>query len=88
MTMNNPVASQNMAPNGTIKNDWHRADIVAAVKKKGTTLAAISRAQGWHARTLNNALDRHWPKGENIIATVIGVSPADIWPTRYSDEAA
>ncbi|WP_411752127.1 helix-turn-helix domain-containing protein [Serratia sp. (in: enterobacteria)] len=86
--MSNSVASQNMAPNGTNKNDWHRADIVAAVKKKGTTLAALSRDQGWHSRTLNNALDRHWPKGECVIAMAIGVTPDEIWPTRYVNEAA
>lgn len=34
--------------------------------------------------TLTNALARPWPKGERIIAQAIGVSPAEIWPSRYA----
>ncbi|WP_034458601.1 helix-turn-helix domain-containing protein [Buttiauxella noackiae] len=63
--------------------NWHRADILAAIKKKGGTLAQLSRANGLHERTLYNALERHWPKGEKIIAEYIGVSAHIIWPQRY-----
>ncbi|SQI27706.1 transcriptional regulator [Salmonella enterica subsp. arizonae] len=27
--------------------DWHPADIIAGLKKKGTSLAAVSRRSGW-----------------------------------------
>ncbi len=66
-------------------NDWERVDIVYALKKKGTTLAELSRQAGLNSRTLNNALDRRYPKGERIIAEAIGVNPEIIWPSRYAN---
>ena len=64
-------------------SDWERIDILYALKKKGTTLAELSRQSGLNSRTLNNALDRRYPKGERIIAGAIGVKPETIWPSRY-----
>lgn len=29
------------------KQDWHPADILAGLKKRGTTMAALSRKSGW-----------------------------------------
>ncbi|WP_277976858.1 helix-turn-helix domain-containing protein [Pantoea endophytica] len=69
----------------TRKADWHPADIIAALRKKGTTLAALSRESGLSSSTLANALSRPWPKGEWLIANAIKVHPADIWPSRYYD---
>ncbi|GKX57483.1 transcriptional regulator [Leminorella grimontii] len=63
--------------------DWHPADIVAGLKKKGTTLAAVSRQAGLASSTLANALNRHWPKGERLIAEALGIAPEQIWPSRY-----
>ncbi|EBG5321695.1 transcriptional regulator [Salmonella enterica subsp. enterica] len=63
--------------------DWHPADIIAGLKKKGTSLAAVSRKAGLASATLANALTRHWPKGERLIAEELGVSPEQIWPSRY-----
>jgi len=40
------------------KQDWHQADIIAALRKKGTTLAAVSRGAGLSSSTLANALSR------------------------------
>ena len=39
-------------------NDWHQADIIAALRKWGTTLAAVSRSAGLSSSTLSNALSR------------------------------
>lgn len=63
--------------------DWHTADIIAAIKKKKTSLAALSRQSGLSNSTLANALTRPWPKGEKIIADAIGLAPETIWPSRY-----
>lgn len=66
-------------------SDWHPADVIAALKKRGTTLAAVSRKAGLSSSTLANALSRPWPKGEWLIANALNVHPAEIWPSRYFD---
>lgn len=65
--------------------DWHQADIIAGLRKKGTSLAAESRKNGLSSSTLANALSRSWPKGELIIARALGTEPWVIWPSRYYD---
>ncbi|EON5665144.1 transcriptional regulator, partial [Escherichia coli] len=32
---------------------------------------------------LKNALDKRYPKAEKIIADALGMTPQDIWPSRY-----
>lgn len=68
-----------------IKKDWHNADIIAALRKQGTSLAKVSREAGLSSSTLANALFRPWPKGEWLIADALKVHPAEIWPSRYYD---
>lgn len=64
-------------------HDLHPADIIAGLKKKGTSLAALSRESGLASSTLANALTRHWPKGERLIAEALETRPEAIWPSRY-----
>ncbi|HGH5981345.1 TPA: helix-turn-helix domain-containing protein [Kluyvera georgiana] len=66
------------------KQDWHPADIIAALHKRGTSMAAVSREAGLASSTLANALSRPWPKGEWLIARALNIHPASIWPTRYA----
>lgn len=63
--------------------DMHRIDIVAVLHKKGLTVKDLSLEAGLSAGTLSNALSRPWPKGEKIIADALGMTPEDIWPSRY-----
>ena len=86
ITLSNPVASQKKRRKGST-TDWHRADIVAALHKKGATLANLSRAHGLSSRTLNNALERSYPRAEQIIAAAIGTTPEKIWPSRYINKS-
>lgn len=65
------------------KKDWHRAQIVAAVRMKGTTLAQLSRDHGYYHTTLTNALGIAAPKYERLIAEFLGTTPQKIWPSRY-----
>ncbi|MDT8852653.1 helix-turn-helix transcriptional regulator [Pantoea dispersa] len=67
------------------REDWYPADIIAALRKRGTSLAALSRQSGLSSSTLANALSRPWPKGEWLIATALKVHPSEIWPSRYFD---
>jgi Ner family transcriptional regulator len=78
--------------NGTKKSapeDWHRADIIAALKKAGWSLRRLATYHGYASpTTLGHALSRPWPKGERIVAEAIGADPADIWPSRYQKRIA
>ncbi|MCT4703116.1 DNA-binding transcriptional regulator SfsB [Enterobacteriaceae bacterium H20N1] len=67
------------------RTDWHPADIIAGLRKRGTSLAAESRKAGLNSATLANALTRPWPKGEQIIAKALETQPWEIWPSRYFD---
>ncbi|PHM35871.1 sugar fermentation stimulation protein B [Xenorhabdus mauleonii] len=69
------------------QKDWHPAEIICALRKRGTTLAAVSREAGLSSSTLANTLSRSWPKGEWIIANTLEVHPSEIWPSRYFDQA-
>ncbi len=81
--MSNGQYLQNYPEMGTDMTDWHRADIIAALKKRGTSVTALSRENGLAPSTLSNTLRSSWPKGERIIAAAIGVDPEQIWPSRY-----
>lgn len=73
-------------PKKAVSMDWHRADIVAALRKAGWSLRRLATHHGYASpTTMTHALDRHWPKGERLIADAIGIEPANIWPTRYKD---
>ena len=64
--------------------DWHPADILAALKKRGKSLAGLSVANGYHPTAAGKALKRRWPALEAIIAEALGLQPAQIWPSRYA----
>lgn len=66
------------------KDDMHPADVMAALKKNGFTMAEVARRAGYkHTQTLRHALYRPWPKGERIIAAALQKKPEEIWPSRY-----
>lgn len=68
--------------------DWHRADIIAALHKAGWPLRQLSLQHGYsQASTLKNALDRPWLKGERIIAEAIGVPAEEIWAARFAQRS-
>ncbi len=62
--------------------DWHKADIIAELKKRGWSLRQLSFAHGLSQSTVRAALERPYPKCERIIADALGLTPADIWPER------
>lgn len=74
-------------PGGNPSSDWHPADIVAALHKKGWSLRKLSVHHGYAPTVLRQAVARRWPKGERLIAQAIGVEPGLIWPSRYPQGA-
>lgn len=72
----------------TISKDMHPADVVAALHKAGWSLRRLSKCNGYSSPgTLSAVLYRAWPKGERIIATALEIEPAQIWPSRYTEDA-
>jgi len=63
--------------------DWHRADIIAAVRKTGTNLQQMALELGYCRSTLRNALNHPAPKYERLIAERLKTTPQKIWPSRY-----
>ncbi|CNC20777.1 helix-turn-helix domain-containing protein [Yersinia pseudotuberculosis] len=68
-------------------NDWHQADIIAALRKKRTNMSVLSCSVGLSSSTLANVLNSPWPKGEWIVAGALELHPSTIWPSRYFDES-
>lgn len=68
--------------------DWHPADVLAALRKRGLTLAGISTANGYHPTAAGKALKRPWPAMEKLIADALRVEPQMIWPSRYQRDGS
>lgn len=67
--------------------DWHRADIIAELRKAGWSLRRLAAHHGYASpTTLTTPLARPWPKGERLIAEAIGTDAETIWPSRYADK--
>lgn len=69
--------------NTQVRKDWHPADIKAALAKKGYTFARLAREHGYVKNSPPNVLHNHWSQIERIVADIVGVQPAEIWPSRY-----
>ena len=85
--VNQPRLSINMPNLDTSKKpalqDWHRADIKAALEKRGFSLAQLALLHGYERSCTAKALHHPWPMMERLIADTIGVAPQQIWPSRY-----
>lgn len=67
-----------------VGQDWHRADIIAALKKAGWSVRALAESVGKHPTTIYGALVRPYPSSERVIARALGTTPETIWPQRYA----
>lgn len=66
------------------QEDWHPADIKAALHKRGITLSGLAAAYGLtSSSTLSASLVRSYPANEQRIGAALGLHPKIIWPTRY-----
>ena len=67
---------------------WHRADIIAAVRRKGSNLARLGEEIGLSRKSMSWALGKRHPRANLAIATFIGVDPHEIWPCFFPPTAA
>lgn len=66
--------------------DWPRADIIAALHKRGLSLRQLAKIHGCGVSTLSMALRGPAAPSEDIIAAALGVSPATLWPSRFNPD--
>lgn len=66
--------------------DKRREWIKYKLKILGTSLAELGRQHQTTRQNVSTALYRPNPKWEYIIASELGLSPAEIWPERYDAE--
>ena len=70
-------AGNGVESNSRDTDDWHPADVLAALKKRGHSLAGLSVANGYHPTAAGKALKQPWPAMERLLAEAIGVAPWD-----------
>lgn len=75
----------NVLKNEKKSHDWHRADVIAALHKRGWSIKRLAEENGLSPSTLRSALEKSYPKSERLIAQAIGVTPEDIWPERHAN---
>lgn len=63
--------------------DWHKADIKAALEKAGWSLGRLGVLHGYTRWYLKAAFVSRQPAAERIIAQAIGKQARDLWPSRY-----
>lgn len=69
------------------QEDWHPADVKAALHKRGITLSSLAKAHGLSESTsFSAALVRSMPANEKRIADALCLHPKDIWPSRYNED--
>lgn len=68
--------------------DWHPADVVAALRKAGWSMRRLAVHHGYSPTAFTTIATRPWPRAQAFIAAAIGVDPAAIWPSRYPTKSS
>ncbi|MFM9902158.1 MAG: helix-turn-helix domain-containing protein [Polaromonas sp.] len=63
----------------------HPADVIAALRKRGTSLRKIALANDYSH--IQRVLTSPWLAAEQLVAKALDTAPEDIWPSRYLDPA-
>jgi Ner family transcriptional regulator len=66
--------------------DWHRADIIAEVRKRGSNLRRLAFQHGYASSSLSASLIRRSPPANLVIARFLGVSRHELWPNWYGPD--
>lgn len=65
------------------RNGWHPADIVAAVRKNGSSLVKVSADLGLTRSAASRALLLPHTRVNRAIAALIGVPAHELWPNWF-----
>lgn len=68
------------------KEGWHRADILAAVRKRGSTIAEIARGEGLARQTMYWAFIAPRMRANKAIADFLGLPLHELWPQWFDED--
>lgn len=76
------------SPKKASQQDWHPADVVAALHKSGMTMRKLAAQHKVSQPAITKALRERNLPSEKRIADAIkgGITPQDIWPSRYNSD--
>jgi len=63
----------------------HPADVVAALRKRGTSLRKIAQDNGYSH--IQRVLTSPWLAAEQLVARALNTTPQALWPSRYRNPA-
>ena len=66
--------------------DWSDQDVLRALYAAGWSFRRLALHHGVSPSTLRRALHQPYPRGEERIASALGIAPQQIWPSRYDSE--
>lgn len=69
---------------GTRRKEYHPEDIKAAVRKRGTTLAHLSREAGLCSAACSLSLRHPIPAANRAVAAFLGLALHQLWPQWYT----
>ncbi|MCX7174160.1 MAG: helix-turn-helix domain-containing protein [Proteobacteria bacterium] len=75
-------------PKKASHQDWHPADVVAALHKRGLTLRKLAERYNISPPAVIKALRERNLPSERRIAEAIGIPASDIWPSRYNPDGS
>jgi len=70
----------------TSQEDMHPADVVAALRKRGTSLRKIAQDNGYSH--IQRVLTSPWLAAEQLVAKALDTTPQALWPSRYQNPAS
>jgi len=67
--------------------DWPAHYLLYRLREAGTSYANISRKHGYCPTAAIMVHHRpSWPRMERLLADALGVTPQEIWPSRYHED--
>lgn len=68
------------------RKDWSKEFLKYRIRSAYGSMVALAARSGVDPSVIKRALYVPYPKAERVIAEALGVSPADIWPSRYDPD--
>lgn len=65
---------------------WDQQRISAEIRRRGSSIARLSRENNLSRGTLQGVFYRRYPKGQAIVAAFIGRSKHELWPHWYGPD--